>query len=43
MQLFTIDHGRHTFAYFLELLSMFEIEFVYVTVNVCGEMLRSCE
>lgn len=26
--IFTIGHGRHAFAYFLELLRMFEIEFV---------------
>lgn len=28
MSLHTIGHGRHPFAYFLELLRMFEIEFV---------------
>lgn len=27
-QVFTIGHGRHPFAYFLELLQEFEIEFV---------------
>lgn len=26
--IFTIGHGRHSFAYFLELLNQFEIEFV---------------
>jgi Uncharacterized conserved protein len=28
ISLYTIGHGRHPFAYFLELLRMFEIEFV---------------
>ena len=26
--IYTIGHGRHPFAYFLELLKMFEVEFV---------------
>lgn len=28
MKIHTIGHGRHPFAYFLELLRMFEVEFV---------------
>lgn len=28
VSIYTIGHGRHAFAYFLELLQQFEIEFV---------------